>query len=130
MNSTSHSLHRLPSPFAALAWPGLVLLGVTACGPSSTDEEGPRVIATSPDAGATEDNPDTTIRITFDRAIDPATLVAGAITLTPEASGSLSWDAVGKTATFRPDADLAPSTAYTALVSATIADTEGRPMRE
>ena len=78
----------------------------------------PTVSSTSPAAGATNVATTTTVKATYDRAVDPSTVAFNvkdaANTNVP---GTLSYDTLTNTSVFTPAAALAYSTTFTATVS-------------
>ncbi|HVN67483.1 MAG TPA: Ig-like domain-containing protein, partial [Candidatus Sulfotelmatobacter sp.] len=98
---------------------------------ASPDSTPPTVVTTSPTNGATGVAINTKISATFSKTIDPSTAVAANFTLTSTAgavTGSISYDAPSKTATFTPAANLGYSLTYTASISAVIKDITGNRM--
>ncbi|MDQ0925750.1 hypothetical protein QF038_004258 [Pseudarthrobacter sp. W1I19] len=78
----------------------------------------PTVSSTSPAPGATNIAATTTVKATYDRAVDPSTVAfnvkdAG----NTNVSGTLSYDTLTNTSVFTPTAALAYSTTFTATVS-------------
>lgn len=101
----------------------LLALALAAC----TSPLALQVTELVPADGATGVAVDTTLRATFNQAIDPDS-VEGAFALTGPGgavAGSVSYDPATRTATFTPDADLAWATTYTATVEGTVATTRG-----
>lgn len=116
-------MDRGPTPMALLLAAGLVLGG---CG--DADEEGPPlapggpVASVDPEADATGVLVTAAVRARFLEPLDPASVDAGTFTLerrdTGEpVAGSASYDEFADTATFRPAADLAPGTTFTATLT-------------
>ena len=114
----------------------LVLAGaLAACGGSDTTPQpdggggdggggsGPTISSTSAgSAGGSASDPlpvNSGLSVTFSEAMDPATINASTFTLAgpggAAVAGAVSY--VGVTATFKPTADLAPNTAYTATIT-------------
>lgn len=92
-----------------------------------------RVIAVSPPDGAGPVEPEATIRITFDRAADPATLIAANLRLTDslgvDTPRSIAISEGGTQATLTPLAPLAFVTRYRVEVTAGVRDAvRGEPL--
>jgi hypothetical protein len=81
----------------------------------------PTVVSTIPLAGATEVPLNQIVSATFSTAMDPATISSATFTLTgpgtTAVSGLVAYASVGNTVTFTPQANLAPSTLYTATIT-------------
>ena len=92
----------------------------------------PDVSATSPGDLATGVSPNTSIRATFTRALNPATLTTTSFTLRDQAGAlvpaSVSYDASTLQASLRPSAPLALSASYTARLGTSITSADGVPM--
>lgn len=90
----------------------------------------PNVVSISPTTDAVEVPVTATVEATFDRAMDSRTITTGSFSLGTDSavSGTVSYDAAAKTATFTPDTDLEPGAIYTAVLSSTIADADGNPL--
>ena len=84
----------------------------------------PGVTATIPADGAGEVPFFEPINAVFNRQMDPTTITATTFTLSG-ASGSVSYDQAGKTATLLPDTPLLPSTTYTATITSAARDKSG-----
>ena len=80
------------------------------------DTAPPTVSARSPVPGATDVSIGTTVTVTFDKAMDTATINTGTITLSPAVSATVSYDAASRTATLTPNSVLANATVYTVTV--------------
>ena len=84
----------------------------------------PAITLKSPANAATGVQPATTVRATFSRPMDGASLNAATFTLTrpngTAVSGAVAYDPVSFTATFTPDFELALETTYTARLAATV----------
>ena len=89
----------------------------------------PTVISTVPVNGATGVPINQALTATFSEAMNPATIDAATFTLTgPGATavtGVVTYVAAGSIATFTPDANLAPSTVYTATITTGAEDLAG-----
>src|SRR5688500_7354167 len=77
----------------------------------------PTVVSTSPANGTTEVTPGATVKVTFSKAMDPATINGSTFGLVVKASnaavaGAVSYDAATHAATFTPSAPLANDTEY------------------
>jgi hypothetical protein len=81
----------------------------------------PTVIATIPLTGATAVPLNQIVSATFSTAMDPATISSSTFTLTgpgtTAVSGLVAYASVGNAVTFTPQANLAPSTLYTATIT-------------
>lgn len=89
----------------------------------------PTVVSTTPADGATGIAPNASPTATFSRGMNAATLNGTSVTLRP-AGGSpvdatVSYNATTRRVTINPDADLDPSTAYTAQISTTATSSAG-----
>ncbi len=89
----------------------------------------PLVLSTDPANGATNVALDKVITITFNEAMNPATITQASVTLQGAApvSGTVSYN--GVTATFKPSANLAPNTTYTGKVSTAVKDVNGNALQ-
>ncbi len=117
-----------------------ILMGMTALAgcPSANgnnddpdDTTAPSVTITFPIAGATGTGINDTVRATFTKAMNPATIVDANFILLDGATpvlGKVTYDIPNKTAIFAPSVNLEYSTAYTATVKAVVADTFGNTM--
>lgn len=95
------------------------------------DQVAPTVVSTDPADGATGVALDAAVSITFDEALDPDTVAAGAFTLsdgTTAVPGALAYDDATFTVTFTPDADFAFDTTYTATVTSALTDAAGNAL--
>jgi len=85
------------------------------------------VVATTPTNNATEVPLGSTITVTFNKDVEPATLV-GAITVsssTGDLPGTISYNSTTTTATFTPGAPFAPLTDYTVTVDSKVKSADG-----
>ena len=84
----------------------------------TSDTTPPQVTGRSPAPGATGVSPGSTVTVTFDEPIQPATL---SLSLRDPSNavvpGSTSYDSATRTATFQPSGPLTASTTYTATVA-------------
>ena len=85
----------------------------------SADSTPPTVTATSPAASATGVGTAASVSATFSEPVDPASVAVTLASGSTAVAGSLSFDAVTRTATLRPTAALAAGTTYTATATAT-----------
>ncbi len=91
------------------------------------DTSAPAVATVTPANGATTAKVDTTIKVQFQRAINPSTLqFTLALSSGGAVSGQVTYDAGTRTATLKPAIPLAYATSYRASVSAS--STAGVPM--
>jgi hypothetical protein len=85
-----------------------------------TDSTAPTVTATSPGAGATAVSTGASVTATFSEAMNAGTINANTFELRNPANslvaGTVTWDAVSRTARFAPTSPLAASTTYTASI--------------
>ena len=97
----------------------------TTADPTTTP---PTVIATDPTSGESNVSldPDFSISITFDKAIDPNTFL---LELAPT-DGEAIVSVAGKTVTYQPLGEMQYSTEYTATISTATADTFGNHLEE
>lgn len=99
---------------------------VTAATPDTT---APRVSLTAPADAVTGVEINRKITATFNEAMDPATISGTSFTLTGPAAtpvaGTVTYAAVGATATFTPTSNLAASTVYTATITTAVKDLAG-----
>src|SRR5512141_467700 len=97
---------------------------VTACNAAGHPDRTPlAVLATTPAAGAASVPNDTVIRATFNRAVDPSRLAQSFTLACPNGttlSGSVSYDASTRTATFTPGARLLSDEVCTARISTAV----------
>jgi Ice-binding-like/Bacterial Ig-like domain len=103
----------------------------------------PAVVSTSPSSGASGTPIDRTITVTFNEAMNPATITPGVVTVLSPGSpggrtsgssathmtGSLTYDATTFTITFVPTSKLAPNATYTGTVSSSIKDLKGNSLQ-
>lgn len=96
-----------------------------------SDTTPPRVISTSPDAGATAIPVDAQVSATFDEALDPVTLSASSFTLATASAAttaSVSYDRASRTAVLRPASPLEPGALITATLSTAVTDVAGNAL--
>ncbi len=101
----------------------------------------PIVVSTNPAPSATEVALDQTITITFNEAMNPATITPAAFTLlntglpsgrmaaATEVQGSLKYDAASFTMSFTPDDKLLPEALYSGTVSSVVKDLTGNALQ-
>jgi hypothetical protein len=93
------------------------------------DTTKPTVISTIPITGATNVSINQAISATFSKPIDPLTTTATTFTVTgPDAAavtGTVTYAAIGNTATFTPIGALAANTLFTATITTGVADLSG-----
>ncbi len=97
------------------------------------DTTPPTLQSRTPGVDATDVAVGANVTATFSEAIDPATISASSVTLTPQGGGTAiaatrTLTAGGTTLTLNPDADLAPDTTYTVTLTGAIEDTAGNPL--
>jgi methionine-rich copper-binding protein CopC len=96
---------------------------------AAADTTPPAVSSTSPANGAAGVAANASITATFSEAVEPATVTSTTFTLQGGAAvvgGTVSLN--GNTATFRPQASLAPGTTYTATIATGVRDLAGNAM--
>ncbi len=89
----------------------------------------PTILSVSPASGAGGVAITTSITATFDKAMQASSINSSTFTLSSAGgpvSGTVTYDAVSKTASFIPAGNLAYTTTYTASISAAVIDTENR----
>ncbi len=97
-------------------------------------EVAPLVMSTSPANGDTDVLPSAVITATFSEEMDGVTinansfLVNGYDSATGPVTGSISYDAVTRTATFTPDADLVDQGSYIVTITTEVTDVTGDPL--
>jgi hypothetical protein len=86
---------------------------------AAADTTAPAISFRSPAAGATGVPNNTSIVVTFNEPVDPATVTAATFTLNGagQVAGAVSFDAITQTATFTPSAPLGFSTSYTVALT-------------
>jgi N,N-dimethylformamidase beta subunit-like, C-terminal/Domain of unknown function (DUF4082)/Bacterial Ig-like domain len=113
-------------------WNGQGLGAATTWSFTTRGGNPPVVTSQTPASGATGVSFATSVKATFDRALDPSTLTTGTFTLTPAGgspiSASVSYDAATRTATLQPAAMLNPSTSYSARLTTAITASDGAPL--
>jgi len=102
----------------------------TAAAPDVTP---PTVVSTVPTDGAATVAINAPITATFSESMDPLTITTGTFTLKTTAgavpvTGTVSYDAGTKTATFTPSSPLSNNTSYTATVTNGVKDLAGNNM--
>ena len=92
----------------------------------------PTVTAKTPADNATSVATDVSPRVTFSRAMDPSTLTAASVTLSPQGGSpvpaTITYDAPNNRVTLNPITDLTPNTTYTAQVTAAATSADGVPL--
>jgi hypothetical protein len=88
----------------------------------------PTVTTVAPLANAIGVCTNAVLSATFSEAMDPATISATTITLSPADPGTVALDSTGKVATYTPNASLALNTTYTATITTGAKDTLGNPL--
>jgi hypothetical protein len=105
----------------------LVATLLSGCGREQVPVAGPVVVSVTPANSATAVPVASLVTATFNKAMNPATISTSTFTLTgptgAPVTGTVSYS--GTTATFTPTSLLAPSSLYTATISAAAADTIG-----
>lgn len=98
----------------------------------TVDTTAPTVILTTPEDGETSVAINRKITATFSEAMDPSTITATNFTVTgPGAtpvSGTVTYAAVGNTATFTPTNNLAIDSTFTATISTGVKDLAGNAL--
>ena len=95
------------------------------------DTTAPTVTLTDPANAATAVALNKKIAATFSEAMDPLTISTATFTLkqgTTPVAGTVTYAAVGTTATFTPGSALAPLTTYTATITTGAKDLAGNPL--
>src|ERR1051326_358647 len=98
---------------------------------AAPDVTAPTVTITDPQNAATAVAFNKNIAATFSEAIDPLTISTTSFTLkqgTTPVAGTVTYAAVGRTATFNPGADLAALTTYTATITTGVKDLAGNAL--
>ena len=92
----------------------------------------PQVVSTNPQNGGTNLCIPLMISATFDKLMDPLTIIPANFTLagpgTTPVNGSVSYDGQNKVATFVPSSNLQGGTTYSAKVSTGVKDAGGNPL--
>jgi Domain of unknown function (DUF4082)/Bacterial Ig-like domain len=92
----------------------------------------PTVTSRTPAVGATGVTVTSTVRATFSRAMNAATLTNSSFTLTPQGgsavAGTVTYDSGTNTATLTPTSQLATNTTYSANLTTTVAAADGVPL--
>ena len=95
-------------------------------GTTASSITAPTVLSTSPINGATGVEPHAAITATFSGNMDMATVSTVTFTLNNGITGAVTYN--GRTATFTPTSPLAPTTAYTAMITSAVKDVAGNAM--
>jgi hypothetical protein len=88
-----------------------------SCNPKPTEYVPPGVFFVSPEDGADGVSVDVDVVVGFDNDLDPSTAGDGALTLSPDVEGIVTWDEPSRTLRFDPTPLLAVSTIYTAQLN-------------
>jgi hypothetical protein len=91
------------------------------------DTTAPLVVLVNPAQSAPGVAVTTSVNATFDEAMDPLTITTANFKLAG-VTGTVSYNAQNKTATFKPDANLAAGTTYAATVTTAAADLAGNTL--
>ncbi|ADV82048.1 Ig-like domain-containing protein [Terriglobus saanensis] len=99
---------------------------------ATSDTTKPTVISTIPANGATGVAFNTAVTATFSEAMDPSTITAASFTVTgpgtTPVAGSVTYAAVGNTATFTPTVNLVPGTLFTGTITTVASDLAGNTL--
>jgi hypothetical protein len=82
----------------------------------------------TPSSNTTNIAINTTLRVAFNKPINPATLNNTTFMVSGGVSGTISYESSSNTAVFAPVNSLSSSTVYTATISSTVQDTNGDTM--
>lgn len=98
---------------------------------SATPPPPPAATSTFPAAGATGVSNGAAVKIAFDRPLDPTTVTAANVTLTPQGgspvAATVGYDDAARRITLTPMSGLEPNKQYTANVSTLVRSTTGAP---
>lgn len=108
---------------ASLGAPAAAIVTIQAQG--AADVTPPTVLVRHPDSGAVGVARNTNISATFSEDMSPASLTPASFSVSGGVTGTVTYDAVSRTALFIPDADLAASTLFTVTLSTAVSDTAG-----
>ena len=108
----------------------LLIFSPGCCNPGANpDLAAPTVVSVAPASGAASACPNTIVTVTFNSAMNPATIDGTTFTLmgpgAAAVAGVVTYDASSDTATFTPSSPLALSTLYTATVTTGATDAYG-----
>ncbi len=92
---------------------------------AGTDVAAPTVTSRSPAASATGVSLTTPVIACFSKAMDALSISAATFILSNGVTGTVNYNAVTNCAVFTPSASLAPSTTYTATITAGVKDAAG-----
>jgi hypothetical protein len=99
---------------------------------AATPTPPPAPVSLFPAADATAVSNGTAVKITFDRSLDPTTVTAQNVTLTPQGgapvAANLTYDDATRRVTLTPLSGLQPGAVYTANVSTLVRSTTGAPL--
>lgn len=101
----------------------------TADNTTPVDRTAPTVVTVNPADLATGVSTGTVVNATFDEAMDPQSINNASFTVAG-VTGTVSYDAAQRIATFTPSMPLAKGTLYTATVSTAVADLAGNIMKD
>jgi hypothetical protein len=130
---TIQSIFKMKLPLLAV----FAVLLMTGCKKDEDNNPSPSpvgitsVTSTSPSAGATNVARNQVVTVSFDVAMDPATINATTLTLmsgTTPVAGTVSLSSDGRTASFDPTNTLAAGTAYTATITTGAKDLNGKAL--
>jgi hypothetical protein len=120
---------------AVLLWVTLLLAGCGGGGggaaPVVTDPPASfEVLSVVPSDNQTGISLNATFRVTFNQAVDPATIGSGitAASYIDGLPGSVTYNSTTNTATFTPGTQLAPLTEYTVTIAASVRSANGEPL--
>lgn len=112
-----------------------VLLALTGCGSSSSDNTtpdttAPTVVSVAPAVSSTDIATNAVITVTFSEAVDASTINASTFTLKDSGNNATSGTVSpsGTTATFTPSASLSYLTPYTATITTGVKDVAGNAL--
>jgi hypothetical protein len=101
----------------------------TADNATPMDRTAPTVVMFNPDDLATGVATSATVNATFDEAMDPLSINTASFTVAG-VTGSVTYNAAQRIATFTPAMPLAKGTLYTVIVSTAVADLAGNIMKQ
>jgi hypothetical protein len=117
-------------PFAIVValFLAVMIVGCGEDGGSGGETNPPNVTQTYPEAGATDVNLNTLVRVWFDTALDEATIDSAAFYLDGARTRRLEYDPSERMITLYLDTLLVAETAYTAVVKSSVRSSKGAPM--
>ena len=101
----------------------------TADNATPMDRTAPTVVMFNPDDKATGVATSATVNATFDEAMDPLSINTASFTVAG-VTGSVTYNAAQRIATFTPVTPLAKGTLYTVIVSTAVADLAGNILKQ